>query len=206
MSNDAFDMYPNKEDRDKLVTGMMMQYDAQQLRGGHAVGENAGKYSYFLDSRSGQFYAMEKDDFKSFYNGTGKGRFAKESEEQVEARGYYTLLDLGRPMSVPSESIPLGEVNMKGMGIYNTPDIEDAIITSDGQVIHTDPEDSIYAFKGAVSIAPANSTREFSGSPINNDNSQSNSTTNNITNNYVSQANFNLADLFPASEFDPVGV
>jgi hypothetical protein len=96
-------------------------------------------------------------------------------------------------------------------------EVEDAIVTSDGQVIKTSPEDSIYAFKGDVSIAPvqsggggvsmapANTMREFSGSPAGYNNQQS-SVSSNVTNNYISQSNFNLSDLLPGSEFDPVGV
>jgi hypothetical protein len=87
-------------------------------------------------------------------------------------------------------------------GVIN---VNDAIVTSDGQVIHTSPEDNIYAFKGDVQIAPANQVREFSGSPVSYNNSQSSSSSN-VTNNYINNSNFNLADLMPASEFDPVGV
>jgi hypothetical protein len=54
-------------------------------------------------------------------------------------------------------------------------------------------------------MAPANAMREFSGSPAGY-NSQQSSVTNNVTNNYINQSNFNMSDLFPGSEFDPVGV
>jgi hypothetical protein len=114
-------------------------------------------------------------------------------------------------------SAEASKAKVTGASVAEPGDVEDAIITSDGQVIKTDPEDNIYAFKGDVSIAPANgrgggvsmepanSMREFSGSPAGYSNQQS-SVVNNVTNNYLSQSNFNLSDLLPGSEFDPVGV
>jgi hypothetical protein len=103
----------------------------------------------------------------------------------------------------------MGMVGFKGgyheqaTGIPGT--IEDAIITSDGQVIQTDPEDSIYAFKGDVSIAPANQVREygwrdFSGG----DSGRGNQ--NGVVNNYINSSNFDFTGMSPAPEFDPVGV
>jgi hypothetical protein len=120
---------------------------------------------------------------------------------------------IGWVKDLPSSLVTLfGGPNLEGMPV------DDAIITSEGQVIHTDPEDSIYAFKGdvaiapagsggsgEVSMAPANAVRGYSGSPSGYGNQQSN-VTNNVTNNYINQSNFNLSDLFPGSEFDPVGV
>jgi hypothetical protein len=87
--------------------------------------------------------------------------------------------------------------------------VDDAIITSDGQVIHTNPDDNIYAFKGDVSIAPANQVREYPGFPSggpfqqNNNSSTNNS---NVVNNFISQVSAQLADMLPYSEFEPVGV
>jgi hypothetical protein len=111
---------------------------------------------------------------------------------------YYTIKNLGEFSAAFGGMLKVGEVE----------GVNDAIITSEGQVIRTDPEDNIYAFKGDVSIAPANSVREFSGSSSGRDGGQSGSSTSvsNVTNNYINNSNFNLSDLLPGSEFDPVGV
>jgi hypothetical protein len=83
--------------------------------------------------------------------------------------------------------------------------VEDAIITSDGRIIHTDPDDSIYAFKGDVSIKPANRMAESSraGGGVFDGSSQGAS---NVTNNYVNNSNFNFVDMNPGPKFDLVEV
>jgi hypothetical protein len=82
---------------------------------------------------------------------------------------------------------------------------EDAIITSDGQVIETDPEDSIYAFKGSVSIAPANQMREYSGGSFGGDSDAGRSRGGDI-NNFFNNSNYDFTGMLPVPVFDPVGV
>jgi hypothetical protein len=187
----------------------------------HNVNENIGA-TFYLDADSGKVFSLPA--------GYDTRNFEEQGIIQTTGFDWSYIEDLSRfPVrdATPVGQIPGTEVqgvegvmSTESLGDASnaTPNIsvEDAIITSDGQVIRTDPEDNIYTFKGDVSIAPANAqggvsmapantTREFSGSPVGYNNQQS-SVVNNVTNNYINQSNFNLSDLLPGSEFDPVGV
>ena len=74
--------------------------------------------------------------------------------------------------------------------------VDDAIITSDGQVIHTHPDDTIYAFKGDVAINPLDGYGNTQGI------SQANTPNGGI--NYYSNSNYDLDGFSPYSEFSPV--
>jgi hypothetical protein len=169
-------------------------------------GKNRGS-TFYLNPDSGELYSLP-----SRYN-----------TRNFESQGIITPTNYDWSYISDPSRFPISAATNLGVapGLVSDAAIDesvrDAIITSDGQVIRTDPEDNIYAFKGDVSIAPAgvggsgvsmapaNAMREFSGSPSGH-NSQQPSTTNNVTNNYINQSNFNLSDLLPGSEFDPVGV
>jgi hypothetical protein len=163
---------------------------------------------FVLDSKSNKLYAVSAADM---------ALLTRQGMVQDSGSSFYKVLGPaisgGWERLAPSKQLI---TDFSSDPVDADEDVGDAIITSDGQVIHTDPEDNIYAFKGNVSISPANSgtdvsvnpansVREFSGSPADRGNQQAN-VVNNVTNNYLSQSNFNLSDLFPGSEFDPVGV
>jgi hypothetical protein len=174
--------------------------------------------TFYLDKVSGELFSLPR--------GYNTENFKEQGIITPTEYNWSYISDMDKfPMG---DATPLGEVP----GVAESKDVEgvlsagsegpvssveDAIITSEGRVIHTDPDDNIYAFKGDVSIAPsnaggssvsmapANAIKEFSGLPAGY-NSQQSSVVNNVTNNYVNNSNFNLSDLLPGSEFDPVGV
>jgi hypothetical protein len=112
------------------------------------------------------------------------------------------LRDFGQDVS---QAAVLGKVIADNV-LWGHGRLEDGIITSDGQIIHTDPDDSIYAFKGDVSISPANRMNEYSGSMDNRFPGNPPQGFGPVTNNYVNNSNLQFMDLNPAPEFDPVGV
>jgi hypothetical protein len=199
-----------------LLSGATELAQGYAIVGRNNAGVNLGS-SFYLDRSTGEMYRVPaKESTVLEGEGVVKGIGPHDS------RGWGEVVDSSKlPSSAtmvgvvealrPEETwenfgIPYVRSEENSLGPEPQPQkIDDGVITSDGKVIQTSPEDNIYAFKGDVSIAPANSMREFSGSPVSYNNSQTHSTSN-VTNNYISQSNFNLADLFPASEFDPVGV
>jgi hypothetical protein len=191
-----------------LLDSQLANLEGRALVAKNNAGLNLGSH-FYVEPKTGSMYMVQKEFYKELErSGVVKSGGVLAPWGSVE--NTKALVDSGMASKI-------GEIEHwarpEAPRNYVPPvTAKDAIITSDGQVIHTDPEDNIYAFKGDVSIAPANSMREFSGAPVSYNNSQStvnnnnNSNSSNVTNNYVSNSNFNLADLFPASEFDPVGV
>jgi hypothetical protein len=177
----------------------------------HNAGSELGS-RFYLDYETGEMYRVRKgvdrepfigaiNDYMWPLQSWGSVKDASVLSKYADVVG--TVGALGSGSSVKDAGVE-GTVE----GVKSGTSVEDAIITSEGQVIHTDPEDNIYAFKGDVSIAPANRTREFSGSPVAYNSQQSSVVNNNnVTNNYnVLQSIFNGQGLLPGSEFDPVGV
>jgi hypothetical protein len=184
----------------------------------HNAGLELGS-RFYLDPETGKMYRVRKEvdrggfssaigDYDPLFSTWGSVKDASLLSGYADVVGTVEALKPNASVgSVGGLSTETGETGkVESASGSKVEGVEDAVITSEGHVIHTDPEDSIYAFKGDVSIEPANRTREFSGSPVAYSSQQS-SVTNSVTNNYnVSQSNFNWPDLLPGSEFDPVGV